>query len=536
MKYKKNIYPRIYTILLLVAVVMLLFSVYYLKTDSYERYTSGYCDAYTGYRVVEQEEVLRLEIALPEDVATDLAMGFYTHHSAVKAEVEGEMIYSFDVVEEQKGKTSPAYRINVISGLYQYRGQTIELEIENVYGDTEIPKFYLGDTLGIYRQYEYSEMGSILLCLITGTVGIILILVWCSFRGRVAYSLLYLGIFAINVAIYNANENSIFGFMINNGSYRMYLALLSLATMPIPFVLFLKELYHHQGRKTWDVCLALMECNLGVQMLLQVCGIVDMHDMLIITHLTFVVMFLIIIWETAYELKHYKISKSMKFNCICIVLVVICLLVDMGRYYASSGMVTSYTANFAFLCYVMVVGVQVIAENRVLLEKGKKASAYEKMAYTDKLTGLGNRMRHDKLLEEADTVNHNYMVCMFDLNNLKICNDTLGHTAGDEYICSAAEILKDSFGEVRDEICRIGGDEFCIVLRDEKMEGYECAIAKMQMLCRRYNAMDHPVKIGIAYGYAVFNEELDSSLIETRSRADSMMYEKKFELKKCKEA
>lgn len=532
MKKMINEYPLLYMVLMGVAFCFILFASMSLKTDSYSKEKSDWCKEYSGFEVEKNKGNISMVTVLPEHLSYDSTFGFYTQHSDVKVTVDGVVIYAYRCSKNNYFGKTAGYRINILPNLYEYRGKNLEISVVSEYHQDEVPTVYLGDGLGIYRHFERTEMFAIMICVITLTVGIILFLVWYAFRGRVQNSLLYLGLFAINVAIYNVNEQNILSFMIHDGNFQVYVALLSLAMMPIPFLLFLKDLYHEPEDKYWYVALIFMFANTVLQILLQVTGLVEMRRMLIITHLGFVLMFLIIIYETIHEINNYSLSKSMRLNIVCIILVVICLLIDMVRYYATDGMVTSYWANMAFLIYVMIVGVQVISENRELMDKGREATLYEQMAYTDKLTGLGNRTLHDKLMLEADVRHHQYIVCVFDLNNLKKCNDSLGHAAGDEYIRSSAGILQTCFEKVVEgKVCRIGGDEFCVVLKDKKLEVYEKCVNQMKQFCADYNALDNPVKICIAYGYAMYNPELDLDLKETRSRADSVMYQMKFEMK-----
>lgn len=71
---------------------------------------------------------------------------------------------------------------------------------------------------------------------------------------------------------------------------------------------------------------------------------------------------------------------------------------------------------------------------------------------------LEKRMAPDELNEGGKILPT--VIFMFDLNDLKKCNDTFGHDYGDRYIKMAAESLKKIFaGEGR--CYRIGGDEFC---------------------------------------------------------------------------
>lgn len=92
---------------------------------------------------------------------------------------------------------------------------------------------------------------------------------------------------------------------------------------------------------------------------------------------------------------------------------------------------------------------------------------------TDQLTGLFNRRKieHDLALHYETFERHSVQtsILMFDLDNLKKINDTLGHYAGDEIIQAVSDICR---AEVRktDSACRFGGDEFIIALPNTELE------------------------------------------------------------------
>lgn len=81
----------------------------------------------------------------------------------------------------------------------------------------------------------------------------------------------------------------------------------------------------------------------------------------------------------------------------------------------------------------------------------------------DGLTGLGNL--HMLRLDLPGFVGHQINVSILDINNLKLCNDRLGHGVGNASLVLLAEVLRARFGNLG--VCyRIGGDEFAVISVD----------------------------------------------------------------------
>jgi diguanylate cyclase (GGDEF)-like protein len=117
-----------------------------------------------------------------------------------------------------------------------------------------------------------------------------------------------------------------------------------------------------------------------------------------------------------------------------------------------------------------------------------------------------------------------------DLNNLKQCNDTLGHACGDQYITDSAKILKKVFSP-HGKIYRIGGDEFCIIIPDSRKCNIGILLAALREEQRIYNAGSKVIRLQIACGYAEFDADTDTNIEDIRNRADIRMYQNKKDLK-----
>ncbi|MBB6155474.1 diguanylate cyclase (GGDEF)-like protein [Pseudomonas sp. JAI115] len=91
------------------------------------------------------------------------------------------------------------------------------------------------------------------------------------------------------------------------------------------------------------------------------------------------------------------------------------------------------------------------------------------LAYRDPVTGLNNRHYFKEKLETAVMEGMRYAtscaVLFIDLDDFKIVNDTLGHETGDSLLILVAERLRETLRNT-DVVCRIGGDEFAVILEN----------------------------------------------------------------------
>jgi putative two-component system response regulator len=103
----------------------------------------------------------------------------------------------------------------------------------------------------------------------------------------------------------------------------------------------------------------------------------------------------------------------------------------------------------------------------------------ERLAITDDLTGLYNRRQAMHRLEEHWAMCNRYQrtvsVISLDIDNFKQINDAYGHSAGDAVLQGVAEVLRQCVRNT-DTVCRIGGEEFLIILPSQTTQEAEiCA-------------------------------------------------------------
>jgi diguanylate cyclase (GGDEF)-like protein len=107
----------------------------------------------------------------------------------------------------------------------------------------------------------------------------------------------------------------------------------------------------------------------------------------------------------------------------------------------------------------------------------------KKLAYTDYLTELPNRLAFTEMLDSVMlTLRNEEVIALMevDIDNFKTINDTLGHSYGDELLIDVTHRLKQVIDE-NDYIARTGGDEFIILSQNiEDIGNYEDKIKKIQ--------------------------------------------------------
>jgi diguanylate cyclase (GGDEF)-like protein len=168
----------------------------------------------------------------------------------------------------------------------------------------------------------------------------------------------------------------------------------------------------------------------------------------------------------------------------------------------------------------------VAAQAAIGVAHTERLAGLETLALRDPLTGLGNRRVLDEKLRAIFRRNpidrQDCALIMCDVDELKIVNDTLGHAVGDRVLLDTANALRNAVAGLESAtICRIGGDEFCVVLeRGGLLHAQAIADRVSQVVARAEN--NRSVSCGIAI--------VDAS-IETPSQllraADVAQYEQK---------
>ena len=122
---------------------------------------------------------------------------------------------------------------------------------------------------------------------------------------------------------------------------------------------------------------------------------------------------------------------------------------------------------------VAIPGGESLLIARDMTDRKKAEEQLAHMAYHDALTGLPNRAAFSERLfqdlSRAKRRNEVVAIVFLDLDRFKDMNDTLGHDAGDRLLVAVSERIRGAMRET-DTLARMSGDEFCIILPDQRDE------------------------------------------------------------------
>lgn len=158
----------------------------------------------------------------------------------------------------------------------------------------------------------------------------------------------------------------------------------------------------------------------------------------------------------------------------------------------------------------------------------KKEEEVIYLSYHDAMTGLYNRSYFEEEIKRFELIrNSPISLIMGDVNGLKTVNDSLGHAQGDILLQEIAKVLKSCCRE-EDVICRIGGDEFVIMLSQAGDNEAESACQRIYKGCETFNenkTHDQP-NLSISLGHAT-RVNKDQIMNEILKQADEMLYIRK---------
>ena len=160
-------------------------------------------------------------------------------------------------------------------------------------------------------------------------------------------------------------------------------------------------------------------------------------------------------------------------------------------------------------------------------ERKQAESELQRLSNRDRLTGLPNRNQFFTNLKKLATQKSHHALLVFDLDNFKKINDSLGHQLGDMLLCRLANRLT-KLTRQQDSFYRLGGDEFALVMVGTNDIHKITTTAKefLQEITNPFHMSGHELVITSSVGVVLFPEDGNTPEILLKN-ADTAMYHAK---------
>lgn len=530
---------RIYGILILIGLCISIFAAVKPGAAVFTESDAIPAEDWTGKMNMEHTASgLVYTAVLPDNQPEGCILAFDTYHTEAEVSVGDTIIYSVKHRDGSFTRTT-GFRWNYISLKQEYSGQPVTIRIHSIYKNQTIsePSVYYGKQTPVSWSIVKKDLVHFMVSLLILVLGLAMFFYAYFIAGKKTEhtALKHFTIFTVLLGIWVVCDSSLSMLIIPYHVALSFLVHISLMLMPIPFLLFVRTTCQDKEHPLWYVYCYFNCAIVIIRMVLQLLGIRDFLETLWMTHVSLMLFLCVGCYLCVRELLTGRATAQMRINIAGIILILATTFVDL-LYYKLTSKSSTYGA-IGFLLYTIIMGIATIRRSRRILEMAQENEIYRRLAFTDELTGLFNRtaFNRDLKLRETELADGQTQIeptaiFMFDLNNLKKCNDGYGHDCGDLYLTTASSIIERTF-ETEGRCYRIGGDEFCVVIPFVSRSDILNHINVLRRKIREQNNDSFVVPIEIATGYAIYDPSIDHSLSDTKKRADEAMYHNKEKLK-----
>lgn len=529
----KKAIPRIYLIIFTIGFLYMLSGILFGNNQLWSRIeVAQKVQIYPDQMQRIDEDTVRFDFLLDREDFDGFSpcLEVFAVHQSVKAFADEKLVYSMQPPELSVfGKTAgSAYHFIEIPA--ETKAFYIEFSAAYPQSRTEDYEFYLGDGVSIYREYIGNSLPESIVSVLTVILGFAMVCYWFIFwkKAKQGPEMMYFGLFTVLLGLWTLTETDLIKIMLpqrGGASAAGYVLLMLIAP---PFVLFIKHFLEVEDERICNLICTAAYLNFVVCSILHITGICYYKQTIILTHIIMAVAFCYMAGCMVQRARKRGFDHLVKINLIAILVLLAAFGMGVIGFYQGAKRI-DIIGRIGLLVYIYLVGRESISDFLRQVEEGRKAELYKELAITDVMTGLYNRSAFEEW-EEKNPDCSDIMLLTFDLNNLKACNDNLGHAIGDKYIIDAAKIIRQIFGNIGVSY-RIGGDEFCTIVKNSSKIKIENYLVRLERLQEEYNSESADVVMKIAYGYTVY-EEADKCIEDIRDRADVLMYQKKKAIKK----
>lgn len=459
---------------------------------------------------------------LPDALPEDAVLGIPTAFQSLTVTIDGTEVYNLPA-DSAFGSLAHVVSIPKGSG-----GKTVTLTFESVYptASMSVGNISLGSRAAVLFAQLDQDTGSLLVSLIILIIGILLLVVSGFLAGPKTgrYRFVCLGTFSVLAALWILTDSNFLQFLPFNSTLGVLLSFYSFTLMSVPILQFIKLSSHKRYHKAYDIITLLMMANFLLNLCVSTVSVLYLPKLLIITHALLISAILLFLWCLVHS---WVKCHEKRFNTLFAAFFLLCVagIIDLVRFYDNPvDNDNSFFFKIGLLVFIAILGLSSIKDSLNLFRDAVHVEIYKKLAYTDSTTQLANRTAYERDLESTRNALpiESLTIVSFDLNNLKLTNDTLGHSVGDTLIIDSGGCICASFKDCG-ACYRIGGDEFCVIAENLDAAVLENCLEAFDVSISDYNRAHSP-KLDIARGYSRGPVRTPEDLDELIRRADQAMY------------
>ncbi len=499
---------------------------------------------------LERGDVIVLESTLPDGVEENELASIFVYYSVVDVYVDNELVYSYGHDAYNKGQLvgSGYHYVNMPENA---GGKQLSIEVtaaeDNAFTNIVAPR--IGDATVIYQEFISDNLLGVVIGTFLLILGAVLLIVGCAavpFNKNFS-QLICIGLLSFSLSLWYLCDVCALSLIGVDLAVMSTVKYFLLYFMPIPFVLILISML--VGKPGWRMRFlhfytVIMSVFLVVTTCLHYLDIVHYVRFLTCFHtlLAIGVIFIIVAAVTVRSKKQQlemEIESSTRIAYIGATIFVLCAALETIEYNLrlyvlqdDSKLMISFIP-FGLLIMILCFVLSYIFRTYDIFVANAQKGLLETLAYTDMLCQVSNRAKYNEDIAEIMNSNQEYAFVNMDVDGLKKVNDNMGHGMGDELLMEFSDILKQAFYNIGD-VYRMGGDEFLVIVKGEKLDDINFAIEQMTNLAQKRSA-DLPFTIEFSYGIANSTESTQDTPEQLYTLADRRMYTMKNQRKMRKQ-
>ncbi len=452
------------------------------------------------------------------------ALRFYSNYVDLRIYLDDTLLYSFPEKDAHFcGATGNTYHFVRMPA--DFAGKTLTVDIRGQLGD-KITYLLTAPLLGAKATMLYTDvvnsLPSIMLasCMLVLAIAVFALYLSSKKALSLGRDTIYTALFSALFALYVYSETIFAHLFSNNGYLLCFITLILLALMPIPLMGIFAKRVSSKYRNVPVIAMSLCAVNVFVQLVLNFTGISSVRIMLNATHVIIIISTLAITLCMFASEKEKPEARKTLYSALPMVFGGITDIILINLDIPSMNNSFWFTLGVTF--FIAMQFSAFLKNYFALYNSALEAKLLRDLAYTDALTGIGNRNAYELKLKELSGQCEGLGCIVLDINSLKVINDTLGHQAGDDAIINVGKILCGEMPEFA--FCyRTGGDEFVILIEDKNKNQTQPLAKKIeQKACEAAEKTQIPLSLAIGFGHY---EASDGNLIDFIRRVDSLMYE-----------